>query len=148
MTAGQRAEIDATRVRLSAHASRLADRASPRQLVRHRTSRARDTGSGTRRRIMGPAGLRKPVRACASGARSPAGSLQADRRAGDRHRRRRRPAGGRSGQAGAPGPSRQCCGHSGQDASSGRKPRKSGPKDVGRVWPPLGHDHQGMATAH
>ncbi|MFG2577180.1 DUF3618 domain-containing protein [Streptomyces sp. NPDC048481] len=69
-----RAEIDATRGRLSADVDRLADRASPRRVVRRRTRIMRGAVSGMRERVMGTASY--TAHGVADGAQSAAGSLQ------------------------------------------------------------------------
>ncbi|CAL9597128.1 DUF3618 domain-containing protein [Streptomyces sp. enrichment culture] len=50
-----RADIEATRDRLSQNVDRLADRTSPKRMVRRRTDRARSAASGLRARVMGVA---------------------------------------------------------------------------------------------
>ncbi|MFD5714334.1 hypothetical protein OQI_01010 [Streptomyces pharetrae CZA14] len=69
-----RAEINATRDRLSADVDRLADYASPRRVVRRRTRRVRGAVSGVRERVMGTAS--DTAHGVRSGAQSAAGSLQ------------------------------------------------------------------------
>ncbi|GGQ07372.1 DUF3618 domain-containing protein [Streptomyces roseolilacinus] len=50
-----RADIEATRDRLTQNVDRLADRTSPKRMVRRRTDRARSAASGLRARVMGVA---------------------------------------------------------------------------------------------
>ncbi|MCP9985552.1 DUF3618 domain-containing protein [Streptomyces sudanensis] len=50
-----RADIEATRDRLSQNVDRLADRTSPKRMVRRRADRARSAASGLRARVMGVA---------------------------------------------------------------------------------------------
>ncbi len=69
-----RADIDATRDRLSADANRLADRARPRQMVRRRTDRVRGKVTSLRERVMGSAS--DTAQSIAGNARSAADSLQ------------------------------------------------------------------------
>lgn len=69
-----RAEIDATRERLSADVDELADQASPRRIVRRRTDRMRGAVTGVRERIMGSA--QHGVHGTRNTAQSVAGSLQ------------------------------------------------------------------------
>lgn len=69
-----RAEINATRDRLSADVDRLADRTSPRRVARRRTRRMRVAVSGVRERVMGSAA--DTAHGARSGAQSAAGSLQ------------------------------------------------------------------------
>src|SRR4051812_10547723 len=69
-----RADIDATRDRLSNDVSRLAGRASPRQMVRRRTDRVRGRVTGLRERVMGSTS--HTAHSVADSARSAAGSLQ------------------------------------------------------------------------
>ncbi|MFI1002526.1 DUF3618 domain-containing protein [Streptomyces galbus] len=69
-----RAEINATRDRLSDDVNRLADHASPRHIVRRRTDRVRGTFTGFKEQIMGSAS--DTAHSVAEGARSAAGSLQ------------------------------------------------------------------------
>ncbi|NKQ29081.1 DUF3618 domain-containing protein [Streptomyces galbus] len=69
-----RAEINATRDRLSDDVNRLADHASPRHIVRRRTERVRGTFTGFKEQIMGSAS--DTAHSVAEGARSAAGSLQ------------------------------------------------------------------------
>lgn len=69
-----RAEIDATRERLSADVDQLTDQASPRRIVQRRTQRVRGAVTGVRERIMGSA--QHGVHGAKHGAQSVAGSLQ------------------------------------------------------------------------
>ncbi|MEV6808032.1 DUF3618 domain-containing protein [Streptomyces sp. NPDC051132] len=69
-----RAEIAATRDRLSADVDQLADRTSPRRVVRRRAHRMRGAVSGVRERVMGTAA--DTAHGVADTAQSATGSLQ------------------------------------------------------------------------
>jgi ElaB/YqjD/DUF883 family membrane-anchored ribosome-binding protein len=69
-----RAEIDATRGRLSADVDQLADRTSPRRVVNRRARRAKGAVAGLRDRVMGSAS--QSAHGVTDTARSTAGSLR------------------------------------------------------------------------